>query len=245
MLTTVAMRPGFQTVTPYLTVVDLDRMVAFLTAAFGAEPGHRQGGHAEVRIGDSMLMLGGGEGARGHEHIGAFHLFVPDCDATFARAIAAGAESLGDPADLPYGERSGFVKDHVGNHWYISTRFPSNPAPAGARAIVPYAFPNSVRAFLDFLERAFGAEPMDIHEGGGRVMHASARVGDAVIEMGEPQGGRFFLYVDDCDAVYNQALAAGATSKSAPADLPYGRSAIVVDPFGYEWVPTSIATLKA
>jgi PhnB protein len=244
-----SIREGFQTVTPYLTVVEVDRMVGFLTAAFGAVSTHRQGGHAEVRIGDSMLMLGGGEECRGRENTGAFHLYVPDCDATFARAIDAGADSMGEPADRPYGERSGFVKDFAGNHWYIGTRFDWNPAPAGSRTVVPYAFPKSVHGFLDFLQRAFGAEQLLLHEEGGRVMHAAARVGDAVIEMGEPHDGTFlpsmfFMYVDDCDSVYNQALAAGATSKSAPADLPYGRSATVIDPFGYEWVPTSIANLK-
>jgi uncharacterized glyoxalase superfamily protein PhnB len=251
MLATTAapIREGFQTVTPYLTVVELDRMVAFLTAAFGAKQTERQGGHAELRIGDSMLMVGGGEQCRGRENTGAFHLYVPDCDATFAQAIAAGAESLGDPADRPYGERSGFVKDLAGNHWYIATRFAWNPAPAGVRTVVPYAFPSKARGFIDFLQRAFGAEPMDIFEEGGRVMHAAARVGDAVIEMGEPGDdtflpSMFFLYVEDCDAVYQQALAAGATSQSAPADLPYGRSATVIDPYGYQWVPTSVANLK-
>ncbi len=246
MLSTAApIREGFQTVTPYLTVVELDRMIAFLTEALGARLTRRNGPHAEMRLGDSMLMVGGGLEAAGIEKQGAFHVFVPDCDATFARAIAAGAESMGEPEDRPYGERSGFIKDFAGNHWYISTRFDWNPAPAGAGTVVPYAFPSKVHGFLDFLKQAFGAEQLLIHEEGGRVMHAAARVGDAVIEMGEPHDSlflpsRFFMYVDDCDAVYRQALAAGATSKSAPADLPYGRSATVVDPYGYEWVPTSI-----
>lgn len=231
------------TVTPYITVRDLDRMLAFLTQAFAAELTLRHDGHAELLIADSTLMVGGGPGAV--ERPGAFHLYADGCDATFAQAIAAGAESMGEPADRPYGERSGFVQDFAGNHWYIATRATSNLAPPGAGTVVPYAFPSSVRAFIDFLQRAFGAEALDIHEHEGRVMHAAARVGESVMEMGEPHDAtflpsRFFLEVDNCDTVYKQALVAGATAHTAPADRPYGRSAIFTDPFGYEWVPTSL-----
>lgn len=238
-------REGFQTITPYLTAADPDRMAAFLTSAFGALETSRHGRHLELRVGDSMLMLGGDDAARGNERTGAFHLFVPDCDATFARAIAAGAESMGEPTDRPYGERSGFVKDYIGNHWYIATRATSKLVLPGSRTIVPYAFPSSVHAFLKFLRSAFGAETLGIAEHEGRVMHAAARVGDAVIEMGEPHDSTFlpsmfFMYVKDCDAVYHQALAAGATSRAAPTDQPYGRFAVVEDPFGYQWAPTSL-----
>ena len=91
---------------------------------------------------------------------------------------------------------------------------------------------------------------MGVYEESGRVMHAAVRIGDAVLEMGEPREevqpmpSRFFLYVDDCDAWYRRAVAAGATSLEEPADQPYGhRTAVVVDPFGYQWVPASL--LKA
>jgi uncharacterized glyoxalase superfamily protein PhnB len=191
-------------------------------------------------------MIGSPEELSGRERIGAFHVFVPDCDAAYGRAIAAGAASMGEPADRPYGERSGFVMDFAGNYWYIATRFASNVAPEGLGTVVPFLHPQKARVFIDFLKRAFGAEEMVVIEHSGRVMHAAVRIGDAVLEMGEPHESeslpsRFFLYVEDCDAWYRRAVAAGATSLQEPTDQPYGhRTAVVQDPFGYEWVPAAL-----
>jgi PhnB protein len=242
-------REGFRTVTPYITVVEGDKFIDFLKQAFGAEEVLRHASgpgafHAEVRIRDSMLMVGSGERARGHERTHALHIYVDDCDATFARAIGAGATSLGDPADRPYGERSGFVQDAVGNHWYIATRF-DHSYPHGN--ILPYLHPAKARDYIQFLKNAFGADEMAVFEQGGHVMHAAVRIGDAVIEMGEPQDGpqmpkgAYFMYVPDVDAVYHQAVAAGAASVRPPTDQPYGhRDATVVDPFGYMWHPATL-----
>ncbi len=82
-------------------------------------------------------------------------------------------------------------------------------------------------------------------EQGGRVMHAAVRIGDSVLEMGEsgmpPELGRFFLYVEDCDAWYERAIAAGAKSVQPPADqFHHHRTAVVVDPMGQEWVPAML-----
>ena len=244
-------REGFRTVTPYITVPDGSRLVDFLKRTFEAEELHRTstpaGFHAEIRIGDSMLMIGSGESVRGHERIGAFHVYVPDCDAAFQRAMEAGGISLGEPADRPYGERSGFVKDFAGNHWYLATRFPSVVAPEGLGTVLPFLLPLKARPLIDFLNRAFAAEEMAVFEESGRVMHAAVRIGDAVLEMGEAPGeapslpSRFFLYVEDCDAWYRRAVGAGATSIQEPTDQPYGhRTAMVLDPFGYQWVPASL-----
>jgi PhnB protein len=52
---------------------------------------------------------------------GAYYLYVPDADALYRRALAAGAKSLSEPADMPYGDRVGGVKDAFGNDWYIAT----------------------------------------------------------------------------------------------------------------------------
>ena len=248
-------REGFRTVTPYITVPDGARLIEFLKAAFEAEELLRAaspaGFHAEVRIGASMIMIGSGESLRGGERIGAFHLYVPDCDAAYRRAIEAGAESMGEPADRPYGERSGFVKDFAGNHWYIATRFASNVAPEGLGTVVPFLLPPDARALIDFVKRAFAAEEMAVFEDAGRVVHAAVRIGDTILEMGEPGGeapslpSRFFLYVDDCDAWYRGALAAGAASIEEPADKPYGhRTAMVQDPLGYQWIPASLLEPK-
>jgi uncharacterized glyoxalase superfamily protein PhnB len=110
--------------------------------------------------------------------------------------------------------------------------------------VLPYVHPEGARKYIDFLKRAFGAEEMAVFETSGRVMHAAVRIGDAVLEMGEaadrtgiPSNG-FFLFVEDVEAAYIRALAAGATAVRPPADIPYGlRSAIVKDPEGYMWWP--------
>jgi len=247
-MTATSVREGFRTVTPYITVPEGARLIEFLTRTFSAEETLRApspaGFHAEVRIGDAMLMIGSGEQVRGHERLGAFHVYVDDCDAAYKRALEAGATSMGEPADRPYGERSGFVKDFAGNHWYIAKRFTRAPEDVGT--VLPYLFPKKARAFIDFAKRAFGAEEMAVFEESGRVMHAAVRIGDAVVEMGESPdveflAGRFFLYVDDCDAWYRRAVGAGATSVAGPADQSYGhRTATVLDPFGYEWIPASL-----
>ena len=247
----VPVREGFRTVTPYIMVPEGVKLIEFLERTFGAEELLRSpspaGFHAEIRIGDSILMIGSGESVRGRERIGAFHIYVPDCDAAYRRAMEAGATSMGEPADRPYGERSGFVKDFAGNHWYIATRFASTVAPEGLGTVVPFVLPPKARAFIDFLKRAFAAEEMAVFEESGRVVHAAVRIGDAVLEMGEPPDevpslpSTFFLYVDDCDAWYRRAVAAGGTSLEEPTDKPYGhRTAVVLDPFGYQWVPASL-----
>ena len=71
-----------------------------------------------------MLMIGEGGAEVGQPFSpAAFHVYVPDADAAFQRALAAGGTSIGDPEDRPYGERAGFIKDAFGNHWYIATAF--------------------------------------------------------------------------------------------------------------------------
>ena len=123
-------------------------------------------------------------------------------------------------------------------------RLPSAPVAEDFGAVVPYLHPHGARKYIDFLKRAFGGEELIVVEHAGRVMHAAARIGDAVVEMGEaadriglPSNG-FFLMVDDVEAAYVRALAAGATAYRRPEDIPYGfRSAIVRDPDGYLWWP--------
>src|SRR6516164_9542971 len=139
--TVTGVREGFTTVTPYLSVVDVERLVQFAEEAFGAiETGRSIGGsghlHCELRIGDSMLMCS--NTAPSEERRIALHVYVPDADAVYERALAAGAESLGAPQDRPYGERQGGVKDPTGNLWYIATRFPGAAQWEGMRTLTPY-----------------------------------------------------------------------------------------------------------
>jgi PhnB protein len=239
---TKSIREGFHTVTPFIAVSEPEKLIALLKHAFNAEETGRSpkdhGFHVEVRIGDSMLMIH--DCAPGGEKIGAFHVYLPDSDAAYTRALEAGATGMGAPEDRPYGERQGTVKDLAGNLWYIATRFPSTQAPEGAGSVMPYVHPAKARIFIDFVTRAFDGKEMAVYEDPqGRVMHAAVRIGDSIIEMGEApnqtQSNGFFLYVDDCDAWYGRALAAGATSLIEPADAPYGRAAAIRDPFGYQW----------
>jgi uncharacterized glyoxalase superfamily protein PhnB len=240
---TSALREGFTTVTPYIWVPDRG-LADFLIRTFDAvetfvrdNPGH--GLHRELRIGSSMVMLGetGGQ-KQGLSRPVALHVFVNDVDATFARAIAAGGTSVGEPADRPYGERSGFIRDPYGNNWFIAT--PLGPQSFGhaLRTVTPYLHARDVDGYMDFLARAFGAVQEERHEASpGYIPYARMRIGDAAVEFGthDPMPGAYFLYVADPDAVYDQAISAGAMSLSAPRDRPGGRIAFVEDPVGNHW----------
>jgi len=117
-------RKGFHSVVPYLTVRKPGELIDFVKHSFGAvehfrTTGSAGGMHAEVEIGDAVVMIGGAE------HIepkpAAIHLYVPDVDDAHQRALEAGAKPLFPLADQPCGERSGGVEDPHGNRWYIAT----------------------------------------------------------------------------------------------------------------------------
>ena len=117
---------GFTSLTPYFIVDDGDKFLTFLDAAFECEvvDDHREEGkmrHAAIRIYGSMIEASEATGEYAPRHY-CLHLYVPDCDAVFKKALAAGAKSIRDVADMPYGERSGGVKDPFGNEWWISTQ---------------------------------------------------------------------------------------------------------------------------
>jgi PhnB protein len=243
---------GYTTLTTYLVAQDADGLIQFMTKAFGAEetfrsgPGSEGGLHCEVRIGDSMLMVGGGGAGmkwRGTPMPSAFHIYVPDCDATYARALEAGAASIAEPADQDYGERTATVKDAAGNFWYIATYKGESYKSEGAPTLQPYLHPLRAEPVINFMKRAFGAEELGRYAApDGVIHHTTVRIGNAHMEMGEAHGPyqpmptMFYLYVEDCDALYKRAMSAGATSISEPKDQPYGdRSGGVVDPFGNKW----------
>jgi uncharacterized glyoxalase superfamily protein PhnB len=114
----------YRTVTPYLVVADADRVLAFLKRAFGATElqVHRNTdgtvGHAEIQIGDSLVMLGQA-GGQWQARTAAFYLWVDDVDETYRRALDAGATSESEPADKPYGHRNAGVVDPAGITWWI------------------------------------------------------------------------------------------------------------------------------
>ncbi|MBI4902511.1 MAG: VOC family protein [Acidobacteria bacterium] len=117
---------GYATLTPYLAVHRADRLIEFLKAAFGGELTMRhdepngQVMHAEVRIGDSLIMTGDPSGSTYPETPAALYLSVENCDASYARAVAAGAITVHPPEDKPYGARIAWIKDEFGNHWYLA-----------------------------------------------------------------------------------------------------------------------------
>ena len=243
-------REGFHAVTPYIIAQPAVELVDFVKQAFGAVESMRATGsagglHCEVKIGDSMVMIGGGPGFDTHPT--SIHLYVPDVDEVYARAMAAGATSLGEPSDQEYGERSAAVKDIGGNQWYIATRFDSTPI-QDLHTVTVYFHPVGAPKFIDFVERAFGAQVVERHQSNeGFVYHSKVRIGDSIIELGEaheqwqPMRSAIYLYVEDVDATYKQALSAGATSALEPTDQPYGdRSAWVNDEFGNVWYLSSL-----
>jgi len=241
---------GFRMVTPYLVAADGIALLDFAKNAFGAEETERAmtptGVHGEVRIGDSMLMMGGGVPGKkfpGALQPNALHMYVEDADAVFKKALTAGATLVDEPVDHDYGERSATVKDPAGNFWYIATHKGESYKPKGLFNVNPYLHPQRAEPLIAFLKRAFGAQEIAKYVSpDGVVNHAEIRVGDSVVEMGEAHGkyetmaAMFYLYVPDADAVYKQAVAAGAVSFQEPADQFYGdRTAAVRDNFGNTW----------
>jgi uncharacterized glyoxalase superfamily protein PhnB len=246
-------REGFTTVTPYIRVPDAG-LFEFLRNVFDAEEtfsasGGGGGMHREVRIGDSMVMIGEGGGTGGVMPIRpmAFHVFVKDVDATFSRALAAGAMSLGEPADRHYGERSGFVSDPSGNHWYIATPLNPQSLASSQGTVTPVLHVDGAVEYVEFLKRALGAvDEIRAMGPAGELRYGRVRVGDGAIELGEgdPMPGSFMLYVSDPDAMYHQAIAAGATSSMPLSDQPYGRVGGVEDAHGNQWFFARPATAR-
>jgi PhnB protein len=112
---------GWHTVTPRIITSEPGELVRFVKQVFRGEGEFHIKRPAEIRIGDSMIMISNGNGLRGH--VSAFlYVYVENVDETYQRAIAAGAESLEIPSDLPYGDRRAMVKDRWGNLWQIASR---------------------------------------------------------------------------------------------------------------------------
>ena len=242
-------REGYHAVTPYLIVKPAVELVDFVKQAFGAVESFRTTGsagglHCEVKIGDSMVMIGGGPTFDTRPT--AMHLYVSDVDDVYARAIAVGATSLLEPSDQEYSERFAVVKDIGGNEWYIEKRLDPTPV-QDLHTVAVYFHPIGAPRFIDFVEKAFGAQVVERHQSDeGFVYHSKVRIGDSIIELGEahdqwqPMPSAIYLYVEDVDATYKQALSAGATSALEPTDQPYGdRSAWVNDEFGNVWYLSS------
>ncbi|MDE3166621.1 MAG: VOC family protein [Acidobacteriota bacterium] len=128
-------RETYRTVTPYLVVADGDAELKFLREAFGGveQVCHRtpEGAvmHAEVRVGDSLIMLGQA-GGTSKALPAALYVWIEDVDEVYGRALAAGAASQSAPKDMPYGHRHAGVVDGNGVTWWIGAPVKAGAAPA-------------------------------------------------------------------------------------------------------------------
>ena len=131
-----AIPTGFHSITPMLTVREVDKAIDFYKRALGAEERMRFRGpdgksimHAELKIGDSILMLGGEQaeqGCRGPQTLGgtpvSLYLYVEDADKAINRAVTAGATVTMPVADMFWGDRGGQFVDPFGHKWFLATR---------------------------------------------------------------------------------------------------------------------------
>ena len=122
-MTSKPVRQGFQSVVPFLSVQRAAKLVEFLVAAFDATETFRSKTHFEVKIGDSMVMIGDvGDRA---PVTGQLFMYIDDANALYKRAIQAGATSLMEPSDRHWGEgeemmRAASVVDPCGNSWFLA-----------------------------------------------------------------------------------------------------------------------------
>jgi uncharacterized glyoxalase superfamily protein PhnB len=106
-------------VIPRIAVDDPEALVTFIQHVFGAAGRYHAERPSELRIGDSLLMVGS---TVDRQSMPAFlYVYVEDADSTFRRALACGSESIEEPQDMPYGDRRAMVRDPWGNMWQIAT----------------------------------------------------------------------------------------------------------------------------
>lgn len=113
---------GWHTVTPRIFARDHEALVAFLKDVFDATGEFHADRPSEMQIGDSIIMVSGAD--QRDPMPACLYVYVDDIDATYHRALEAGATSMEEPRDVPYGERRGMVQDSWANIWQIATRKP-------------------------------------------------------------------------------------------------------------------------
>ncbi len=121
---------GLNTITPYLTVTDVERLIQFLQDVFDGKlrgdinyRDNKTVQHAEIKIGDSIIMLA--EPTPEYPEIKpttcGMYVYVNDCEKVYEKALKKGGISISEPIDYPHGDRYGGVKDFAGNIWWIVT----------------------------------------------------------------------------------------------------------------------------
>ena len=125
---------GYNSVTPYLIVEDAGEVVDFITSVLGGKERMRMAGanggigHTEVEVGDSVIMLADSAEAENNITVtGMIHVYLPDVDAAYKAAIAAGAKSEREPVTQFYGDRVASVSDRFGILWYLATHVEDVP----------------------------------------------------------------------------------------------------------------------
>lgn len=239
---------GMHSINPYLVVRGAAALLDFIAATLGGQERLRvplpDGSlmHSEIGVGDSVIEIADAN-ARFAPVEMSLHVYVPDIDAAFERALQAGAESLYPVTDQPYGDREGGLKHPSGITFFIATHQGEHYIPEHLRDVTIGLNPVGAAGLLEFAKQAFDAEEVEVHRGpSGAIGHAKVRIGDSVFELSESHGqwkpmpANLHLYVPDVDETYRRALAAGATSQRPPTDEPYGdRAAGVVDAWGNQW----------
>ncbi|MDO8431088.1 MAG: VOC family protein [Candidatus Binatus sp.] len=186
---------GMHNITPYLHPIGAPKVIDFLKSAFGAEEVFRAQDdagtvhHAKIRIGDSIVAMGEAHGPY-QPMPPALHLYVPDTDLTYQRALDAGAISIDEPVDQGYGDRYAGVKDPFGNVWYIATH--KQTAAANVKmeqaevaphqrhgSIMPFMYFEDAAGAAELYKRIFGAtETERITQPDGKVSHVHIEIGD-------------------------------------------------------------------
>lgn len=121
---------GLHTITPYLIVDDVKKLIDFLQNVFDAIPqgkiSYREDSsvqHAEIKIGDSMIMMGAPSTKFPTIETTkcGMYIYVEDCDKTYEKALNLGARSISEPMNYPHGDRFSGIQDFAGNTWWIVT----------------------------------------------------------------------------------------------------------------------------
>lgn len=156
---------GYHTVTPFIIVKGAAQLLRFMKDAFGAEEIARVPvedgsiGHAETRIGDSVVMTF--DAKEDWPPTPSFlRLYVEDGDAVFRQALKAGATSVTEMTNMPWGDRVGRVRDPLGNLWWIMTRIEDVDAEEIGRR---YGEPEYVEA-MDYVQGAEFFAPKGIDQ---------------------------------------------------------------------------------
>ena len=195
---------GMHSITPYLHPKGAPKVIDFLRQAFGAEEVFRAQDsagtvhHAKLRIGDSIIAMGEAHGPY-QPMPPALHLYVSDTDATYERALEAGAVSIDEPADQAYGDRYAGVRDPFGNVWYIATHLhdftiAAEPLPQPqASEVQPHRRPGSIMPFMyhedaekafELYQKVFGATQQHrVTQPDGKVSHIVMAIGETHVML--------------------------------------------------------------